>query len=248
MELVILGSSSQGNSYIIQSETEALVLEAGIDFQQVQHALGWNVSKVAGCLITHEHMDHAARMNEFLQARIPVFTSAGTISKIQRPGKFDPFLFKVKAGKPFTAGRFQIIPFETKHDSEEPLGFFIYHPEMGTVLFATDTYYLPQTFAGLNNILIECNYSREILEENIEANRLPKVVRNRIVQSHMSLDNCIRTIQANDITKVNNIILIHLSEGNSDPQDFQRRVHEATGKTVHIAKPGKKIQLQVTPF
>lgn len=249
MELTILGSSSSGNSYVIQNATEALVLEAGINFQQqVRSALDWDVSKVAGCLITHEHMDHAARAHEFLQSRIRVFTSAGTISKIQRAGAFDPYLRAVKAGEPFTAGRFQIIPFETRHDSVEPLGFYIFHPEMGTLLFATDTYYLPQTFAGLNNILIECNYSREILEDNIEAGRLPKVIRNRIIKSHMSLDNCIRTLQANDLTRVNNIVLIHLSEGNSDPQDFQRRVREATGKTVHIAQPGKKIQLQETPF
>lgn len=248
MELVILGSSSSGNSYVIQSATEALILEAGIGFQEVQRALGWNITKAAGCLITHEHNDHAGYMHEFLNARIQVFTSDGTISHIQRAGKDVTYLHSVKAGHSFTAGRFQVIPFETKHDSDEPLGFYIYHPEMGTLLFATDTYYLPHTFAGLNNIMIECNYSREILEANIEANRLPKIVRNRIIKSHMSLENCIRTLQANDLTRVNNIILIHLSEGNSDQQDFQRHVQQATGKTVHIAQPGKKIQLQETPF
>lgn len=248
MELTILGSSSSGNSYVIQNATEALVLEAGIDFQEVQRALDWNVSKVAACLITHEHMDHAARTHEFLQARIPVFASAGTISKIQRVKSFNPLLFTIKASEPFTAGRFQIIPFETKHDSEEPLGFYIKHPEMGTLLFATDTYYLPHTFTGLNNIMIECNYSREILDANIEAGKLPKLVRNRVVQSHMSLDNCIRTLQANDLKRVNNIILIHLSDGNSNPDEFQRLVFEATGKSVHIAEPGKKIKLKTTPF
>ena len=54
MELTILGSSSSGNSYVIQNATEALVLEAGINFQQVRIALDWDVTKVAGCLITHE--------------------------------------------------------------------------------------------------------------------------------------------------------------------------------------------------
>lgn len=246
MELTILGSSSSGNSYIIQDANEALVIEAGIDFKEVERALGWNVTKAVGCLITHEHNDHAGKVNEFLHARIPVYASAGTISKIQRNGT--PNMIRIKSGKLFTVGRFQIIPFDVRHDSVEPLGFYIFHPDMGTMLFATDTYYLPQTFKGLNNILIECNYSREILEANIEAERLPKLVRNRIVQSHMSLDNCIRTLQANDLTRVNNIILIHLSEGNSDPHMFQRRVHEVTGKTVHIAEPGKKIQLTETPF
>jgi len=246
MQLVTLGSSSRGNSYVIQSAREALVLEAGIDFQEVQRALNWNVSKVAACLITHEHQDHSARVNDFLNARIPVYASGGTIEGMNIQSGVKPIT--CVQGQPFTAGRFQVIPFRTKHDCREPLGFYIRHPEMGTLLFATDTYYLPFTFDGLNNIMIECNYSRSILDANIEAGKLPKLVRNRIVQSHMSLDNCIRTLTANDLTKVNNIVLIHLSEGNSDPQDFQRRVREATGKTVHIAQPGKKIKLKPTPF
>ncbi|MFA5650619.1 MAG: MBL fold metallo-hydrolase [Proteiniphilum sp.] len=246
MQLVTLGSSSRGNSYVIQSAREALVLEAGIDFQEVQRALDWNVSKVAACLITHEHQDHSARVNDFLNARIPVYASEGTIEGMNIQSGVKPIT--CEQGQPFTAGRFQVIPFRTKHDCREPLGFYIRHPEMGTLLFATDTYYLPFTFDGLNNIMIECNYSRAILDANIEAGKLPKLVRNRVVQSHMSLDNCIRTLTANDLTKVNNIVLIHLSDGNANPSDFQRRVTLATGKTVHIAQPGKRIQLKPTPF
>lgn len=59
MELKVLGSSSSGNCYIIDNGKEALILEAGVRFQEVKKALGYNLRKVVGCLITHRHQDHA---------------------------------------------------------------------------------------------------------------------------------------------------------------------------------------------
>jgi len=212
----------------------------------VQRALNWNVSKVAACLITHEHQDHSARVNDFLDARIPVYASGGTIEGMNIQSGVKPIT--CVQGQPFTAGRFQVIPFRTKHDSAEPLGFYIRHPEMGTLLFATDTYYLPFTFNGLNNIIIECNYRLDLLENRVRSGKLPWIVRNRILSSHLSYDNCIKTLEANDLTRVNNIVLIHLSEGNSHADEFKAGVKAATGKNVHIAEPGLVINFNKTPF
>lgn len=134
------------------------------------------------------------------------------------------------------------------HDCAEPLGFFINHEETGNILFATDTYYLPSTFAGLNNVLIECNYRLDILEENIANGRLPVPVRNRTLKSHLSYDNCVQALQANDLTKVNNIVLLHLSNDNSHAEEFRAGIKKATGKTVYIAEAGLVINLNKTPF
>ena len=59
MELKILGSSSSGNCYILENEKEALIIEAGIRFIEVKKALNFNMRKVVGCLISHQHNDHA---------------------------------------------------------------------------------------------------------------------------------------------------------------------------------------------
>ena len=64
----------------------------------------------------------------------------------------------------------------------------------------------------------------------------------------MSYTNCINTLEANDITRVNNIVLIHLSEGNSNAEEFQLGVKAATGKNVHIAEPGLVINFNKHPF
>jgi phosphoribosyl 1,2-cyclic phosphodiesterase len=158
------------------------------------------------------------------------------------------YLFhELEAGKQVTAGEYRIIPFDVKHDVK-CFGFLIHHEEAGTVLFATDTFYLRHTFAGLNNILIECNYRRDILDENTRSGKISAVQRNRVLQSHMSYDTCLETLLANDLSAVNNIVLIHLSDDNSNAEEFRSGIHAATGKTVHIARKGLNIEFNKTPF
>lgn len=244
MELKILGSSSAGNCYVLDNGKEALVLECGISFNQVKKAVNFDISRIVGCLVSHEHGDHAKHVGSFLDARIPVFMSKGTSEHIS--SKHEPNV--VEHGDVFDAGNFKIQAFDTQHDCAEPFGFLIHHPETGMVLFATDTYYLAYTFDGLNNILIECNYRIDILEENIVSGRILGKMKDRTVQSHMSFDTCRETLLANDLSAVNNIVLIHLSDGNSNALEFQQRIHEATGKTVHIANKGMNINFNKTPF
>ena len=55
-------------------------------------------------------------------------------------------------------------------------------------------------------------------------------------------------LKANDLTRVNNIVLIHISEGNGDAVAFRDGIAKATGKTVHVAKPGLRISFNKTPF
>jgi phosphoribosyl 1,2-cyclic phosphodiesterase len=88
----------------------------------------------------------------------------------------------------------------------------------------------------------------DILEENTQNGRVSATQRNRTLQSHMSYDTCLETLRANDLSKVNNIVLIHLSNGNSHAQEFKDGIQKATGKNVHIAESGLELLLNKTPF
>lgn len=247
MDLKILGSSSAGNCYVFDNGKEALVVECGISFKEVQKTLKFDINRISGAIVSHEHGDHAKYVSKFLEARVPVYMSTGTMHKVI--GKCEGYLpLLIEAGAETRIGTFVVLPFNVQHDAAEPLGFLIFHPEMGTVLFATDTYYLEYTFNGLNNILLECNYKLEILESNIAAGRIPAKLRDRTIKSHCSLQTCKEILQANDLSLVNNIVLIHLSDGNSNATEFQRDVQEATGKTVHIANKGMTLKFNKTPF
>jgi phosphoribosyl 1,2-cyclic phosphodiesterase len=246
MRLIVLGSSSKGNCYILENDSEALILEAGVKFAEVQCALNFNVGKIAGCLITHEHGDHAGYVNEFLHNAVNVRASVGTVRRLKVRGCRLPML--LEAGHISQIGEFKIIPFEVEHDAAEPLGFYINHPECGNVLFATDTCAIDRRFIRMNNILIECNFSESILDKNTASGRITAVQRKRTLESHLSFEKCLQFLNNNDLSRVNNIVLIHLSDTNSHAEGFRNEIAAATGKTVHVAEKGMRLNFNKTPF
>lgn len=236
MKLVVLGSSSKGNCYLLDNGNDCLMIECGIAFDVVQKAVNFDISRIAGVIISHEHGDHAKHVGKCLKSRIKCYMSKGTKEALQLNN--NSLVVAMEELQTYKVGNFKVQPFKTQHDASEPFGFLIYHPECGMVLFATDTYYLHYTFGGLNNILIECNYRQDILDENIATGLIPVALRSRTMQSHLSFETCLNTLLANDLSKVNNIILIHLSGNNANAAEFEQVIKEETGKKVYIAHSG----------
>lgn len=243
MILRVLNSGSLGNCYLFEAKDSTLIVECGVPFKEVKAALNFNVSQVCGAIVTHEHGDHSKGILETLRAGIDVYASSGTIGAI---GLKSHRLKTVTNGQVFNVGPFKIKAFDVKHDCKEPFGFLIHHPECGNVLFLTDTYYVPYKFRNLNNILVEANYCQKIVDQRTANGSLVGVVKDRVLESHMSIDTCIDLLKANDLRQVNNIVLIHLSDGNSNEKEFKSKVMKATGKNVHVASKGMKIPLNKT--
>ena len=101
---------------------------------------------------------------------------------------------------------------------------------------------------GLSHILIEANYSDVRLDENIEAGLLPESLRERIIRSHMEIGTTIDVLKSLDLSAVWNIVLVHLSEGNSDAADFIRRIEAETGRTATVAVPGLTMNIKDLPY
>ncbi len=132
-------------------------------------------------------------------------------------------------------GSFQVLPFDVQHDAAEPLGFLIESTVTGErLLFFTDTYYLKYTFERLSVIMAECNYSTEIIKENVKNGSIPEAHKNRVIRSHMSIETLLEFIKANDTSQLKKIYLLHMSDGNSNEDEFKRRVQEVTGIEVEV--------------
>lgn len=246
MKLTVLGSGSKANGYVLQNDTEAIVLECGCPVSDCLRVLGYNTMKVVGALVTHEHGDHAKYVERYLESGIDVFCSDGTASAISYKGKQRPSVLEPL--KSYSMGNFVVRPFPTQHDSAEPFGFLVAHPEFGTLVFATDTYYVKYAFDDLTNVMIECNYADDLLAASVASGKIPTFVAHRTTISHMSLRNCIELLRSNDLTKVSRIILVHLSENNGDPVRFKREVELATGKKVIIAQKGVEVPISKSLF
>lgn len=232
IEIRVLASGSKGNCYHVTDGSTPLLIECGISFKDIRKKLNFNTSGIAGCLVTHEHKDHSKGLSELLKAGIECYMSPGTAKAI---GIKHHRIKKVQPKKQFKLGTWTVLPFDVQHDTSEPVGYLLMNEQREKLLFATDTYYIRYRFPGLTHIMIECNYSLPILIENIEAGRVPRAMKTRLLRSHFSLENVKEFLKANDLSKVQEIWLIHLSDNNSDEARFKREIQELTGKMVIVA-------------
>lgn len=233
MDIKVLASGSRGNCYRISDGVTPLLLECGIPIKQIRQGLEFGLTDIAACLISHEHQDHCKAITDVLKAGVSVYTSPGTIEAL---GLENHRLRPVKDKQSFEIGSWIIRAFETQHDAEEPLGFLLHSKATSErLLFATDTYYVKYRFPKLNYVMIECNYAADILEANVEAGAVHPAMRRRLLTSHFSLDNVKEFLKVNDLSKVREIWLLHLSDGNSDAERFKREIMELTGKPTYVA-------------
>jgi len=227
MKMKCLGSGSSGNCYILENESEALIIEAGVSFKEVKIALGFNVKKIAGLIVSHEHGDHLGCIKDYANTGIPIY---------------QPFNTEIDYADGVWLGRFYIQTFELIH-SVPCFGFLIKHKEMGKLLFVTDTEYVKYRFKDLNHILIEANYSKELLNQADQDS--PK--RNHVLTGHMALDTTLEFLKVNQSANLRNLVLTHLSEHNADPNQFREEAEKVVNCPVYIAKKGLEIEIGL-PF
>ena len=232
MKLKVLASGSDANSYILENEHEALIIEAGVSFKELVKYV--EPRKIVGCVVSHKHKDHARYVEEYINLGIVVVKPYDTNSDLSTG---------------FKAGNFFLVPFKNYHNVP-CYGFFINHRACGKIVFATDTGYVNKNFskAGISHWLIECNYSKELLDKSVEDGIVNPILADRIVKDHMSIETCKTFFERNNLSKTRSITLIHLSNNNSDAKQFQNVIHNQTGKDVYIAQKGLEIDLSLYPL
>jgi len=220
-------SSSAGNLYRVSSEISSLLVECGLPIRKIRQALNFKLSEIDACLLTHEHMDHAKAAKKIMQAGIDLYCSKGTAEALKLEGHR---LRIIEPLKQFKIGPWTILPFDTQHDCAEPVGYLIQNgPDK--LLFATDTYYIKYRFRGLTYLAVECNYSQETMDPDINPAQ-----EHRLKKSHLSLDSVKKIIKANDTTNLREIFLLHLSDGNSSEEYFKNEIQGLAGVQVTVCQ------------
>lgn len=219
MKLKVLGSGSRGNCYILENDTEALIIEAGVSFKEVKKALDFNVRKIVGVLISHTHGDHRKYWYEYVMAGIPVF----------EPYK-DGCMSIETSSETFSVKTFELI-----HDVP-CYGFYITHPEIGSLIYASDTEYIKYRFKGINHIMVECNYDKQYIRDDA-------VNRDHVLEGHMELQTTKDFLKVNNNPNLQTVVLVHLSTVNGDSVAFHNESSEIVKCPVWIAEKGLEINL-----
>lgn len=219
MKIAVLGSSSSGNGYILDSGDEQLVIEVGVPMKECMRALDYKIDGIQGVVISHNHGDHCKYENQYEQYVLPIWKP---VEEIETNKKF---------------GNFRVIAFELPHDGTENRGLFIYSCEE-RIVYMTDMEYTAYTFknAKPSIMLIECNYAEKYLNEE-------EVKFNHEVKGHCSLETCKGIIKANDNDKLKQIILIHPSKDALDKNEALSEIKAITDKPVCFAEKGMVIEI-----
>lgn len=223
MKLKVLGSSSSGNCYILESDTEALIIEAGLPFMEVKKALNFNVRKIVGVVAGHSHKDHSGFADQY-KGICPIYKPYEVMTPYER------------------FGNFFIKAFSLVHDVE-CYGFYVEHPDIGSFVYASDTEYIKYRFKNINHILVESNYSDDLIDNEA-------VNYSHVMRGHMSLQTALDFISTNDNPALRNVVLLHLSDKNSDSEQFLQKTKETVkyGADCYIAEKGLEVDLNLCPF
>lgn len=228
IEVQIMASSSRGNCYRIKSGSSQLFIEAGMPLAQIKRGINYELGCIDGCLISHEHMDHAQAAAKLQQAGVELYMSRGTAKALKIDGAN-----YLQDGVRITVGDFTVLPFKTQHDAAEPLGFYISDGE-DNLLFATDTYYISKIFPNVTLLMLECNYDLPTLKTNMASGKMTSVQARRLLRSHFSLEHLCVYMRAIDLSAVRRIWLLHRSALNLDRKRAVDEIKAVTGKAVKM--------------
>ncbi|MBQ9516232.1 MAG: MBL fold metallo-hydrolase [Ruminococcus sp.] len=222
-KIVPLFSSSKGNSYYIQGNSTAILVDAGRNLKQLEAALALNdlsMRAVRAIFVTHEHTDHISALKVLLKRYdIPVYASKGTLSELTRTDKVPASARLNVIEDVIETADFRVERVETSHDAAESCGYFIETPDGRRLSVVTDTGYLTESakaaIARSNLAVVESNHDLNMLKNG----PYPYILKKRILSDsgHLSNPACAEALPGFVEAGLTRIILGHLSEENNLP-------------------------------
>lgn len=227
-----MASGSSGNATYVSDGVTALLLDCGISYRELQKGTDFGLSKLSGVLVTHYHQDHSKAVKDLAKHGIDVYSSEGTFEALKIQGhRCKP----IKALETFSVGTFDVTPFDVIHDAPEPLGFLAESVETGEkLLYFSDTAYVRYTFDGLTHIIAECNHGEYELRRSVSEGIITPELAKRITRNHISVERLERMLKANDLSRLQEVHLIHLSNNNSDEGRFKNVIQRVVGVPVYV--------------
>ena len=220
-KLVPLFSSSKGNSYYLQGNDSAILIDAGRSCKQIENALLINdldMKNVRNVFITHEHSDHVGAL-KVLASRydLTVYATKGTLEALYEQDKISASTRCIEITDKIETDDFKVERVDTSHDSRESCGFLITTPDNKKCAIVTDTGFLTQS--AINAIscskcaVIESNHDVDMLKSG----GYPYILKKRILSmtGHLSNADCSKMLPKFVQSGANRLVLAHLSEENN---------------------------------
>lgn len=217
MTLYVLGSGSRGNCFAVECEGVVLLIDAGFSAREIERratAVGFELSRIAGIALTHEHGDHACGAAALARRLgVPVLTAPGTWNRLAC-GMGDAHYRAIGLCDRAELGPFTIEACPTSHDAAEPLAVVVRGADRVSVGVAYDfgrpTTALRYLLRNLTAIVLEANHD----EIQLRTSEYPPMVQRRIAGSagHLSNTAAARLLAELHHPGLSIVVLAHLSQ------------------------------------
>jgi phosphoribosyl 1,2-cyclic phosphodiesterase len=224
-----LASGSQGNCLVAEARdmggATRVLIDCGLSLRDTERRLarlGLEPRDINAVLVTHEHGDHAGCVFDFAAAHnVLVVLTYGTLRALRAEGKFHDGVRTqyVRGEQKVPIGAIEVCPFTVPHDAAEPVQYVVSdgNARLGVLTdIGISTRHVEQVLSGLDALVLECNYDRDMLWNG----GYPRWLKQRIAGPFGHLDNqhSARLLSALDRSKLKHIIGAHLSQQNNKPE------------------------------
>ncbi|HEY3077058.1 MAG TPA: MBL fold metallo-hydrolase [Burkholderiales bacterium] len=240
MRFASLASGSRGNCLVAEARDMAggthVLIDCGLNLRDTERRLariGLEPGDIDAILVTHEHGDHAGCVFDFAAAHnVLVVLTYGTLRALRAEGKLHDGIrtMLVRGEQKFAVGRFEVSPFTVPHDAAEPVQYVVSDgaAKLGVLTdIGISTRHVEQMLSGLDALVLECNYDRDMLWNG----GYPRWLKERIAGPFGHLDNqhSARLLGALDRSRLKHIIGAHLSQQNNRPEIARNALASAMG-------------------
>ena len=190
-----LATGSSGNCYLLKMGSSTIVLDAGCEWNKLTSNV--NLNDVDLAYISHEHKDHSKNYEKLVLRGVKCLDGINTqeITKNEINAKI--------------RGKLRVLRVPIKHGACNNCALVV-KSEEDIVLYATDFNICEYDLSKFKftRIIVECNY----LEENIPDGEVDIKVK-RQINTHMGLEGLKLFLNTLDLSKCEEIDLIHISQG-----------------------------------
>ncbi len=232
MEVHVLASGSDGNCTVIESDGEAIMIDAGISCRRIFELMeveGVDRDMVKAILITHEHSDHVSGAGATARKLgVPIVANMRTFDA-SNLGNVQHWVYK--SNSCIDIGQFHVTPLPTSHNAVEP-NCYLTEVDDRKVLVATDTgkltFQIEHALAMADVALIEANYDRDMLVNGPYPPSLKSLIGSE--RGHMcNVDTAKAIKRTQDQNPHRQIFLAHLSRTNNTADIARQSVADITG-------------------
>lgn len=249
MRLFSLGSGSSGNAFLLDTGDLALLIDCGVGIRTIQAAireLGVE-ERLAGVVISHEHIDHVRAVDSLLRkVDCPVITTRGTYGAMRWE---HACALQTCGGRHADTG-LEIEFVSVSHDASEPAGFVVQSGGTRIAVFTDLGHADARVLDMLRDadvVVLEANYDPEMLRRG----PYPAHLKRRISgpAGHLSNDDCASALAETLTDRTRAVWLAHLSDKNNLPAIAEATVREALalrGLTTPVSALPRHARAEIT--